>query len=61
MIRDEVVLMMTEYVNKMNREMMLNMGGLPEQIDKGIEDMRPELDRVNGEIFDMLKENGVIP
>jgi hypothetical protein len=60
MFRDEVVAMMTNYVNNMNREMMINMGGLPEQIDRGIEEMQPELNRVNGEIYDMLRENGVI-
>jgi hypothetical protein len=60
MFREEVVKMMTDYINKMNREAMLAIGGLPEQIDKGIAEMQNDLNRVNGELYDMLKENGII-
>ena len=60
MFREEVVKMMTDYINKMNREAMLSIGGIPEQIDRGIEEMQNDLNRVNGELYDMLKENGII-
>lgn len=60
MFREEVVKLMTDYVNKMNREMMLAIGGVPEQIERGIEEMQPELNRVNGELYDLLKEHGII-
>lgn len=58
--KDEVVKMMTDYVNEMNRKGMIDMGILPSQIEEVIQPMQIELQRVNGEIYDMLKENGVI-
>ncbi len=60
MFREEVVKMMTDFINNMNREAMLSIGGVLEHIDRGIEEMQPELNRVNGELYDMLKENGII-
>lgn len=60
MFRDEVVALMTDYINKMNREAMLNIGGSAEKIDKAIEEMQPELNRVNGELYDLLKEYTII-
>jgi hypothetical protein len=60
MFRDEVVKLMTDYINKMNRDAMLSIGGIPEHIDRGIEEMQDELNRVNGELYDMLRENGII-
>jgi hypothetical protein len=59
--RDEVVAMMTKHVNDMNREVMAGMGAIPSQVDEVISQMQPELDRVNGELYDLLKENGIIP
>jgi hypothetical protein len=40
---------------------MAGMGAIPSQVDEVISQMQPELDRVNGELYDMLKENGIIP
>lgn len=58
--KDEVVKMMTDYVNAMNREALSGMGATEEQISATINEMAKELVRVNGELYDMLKENGVI-
>lgn len=59
--KDEVVKMMTDYVNAMNREVLSGMGATEEQINATIDEMKKELERVNGELYDMLKENGIIP
>lgn len=58
--KDEVVKMMTDYVNIMNREALSGMGATEEQIKATIDQMQNDLIRVNGELYDMLKENGVI-
>jgi len=58
--KDEVVKMMTDYVNKMNREALSSMGATEEQLKATIDQMQNDLVRVNGELYDMLKENGVI-
>lgn len=58
--KDEVVKMMTDYVNAMNREALSGMGATEEQINATLGEMANELTRVNGELYDMLKENGVI-
>jgi hypothetical protein len=58
--KDEVVKMMSDYVNKMNKEILLGMGAQPPQVEQSIAEMQTELNRVNGELYDMLKENGVI-
>jgi hypothetical protein len=59
--KDEVVKMMTDYVNNMNKELLGNMGATEEQLNATIEQMQTDLIRVNGELYDMLKQNGVIP
>lgn len=59
--RDEVVKMMTDYVNEMNKKVLSGMGATEEQMSATIEQMQVELARVNGELYDMLKENGIIP
>jgi len=58
--KDEVVKMMTDYINAMNRDALFRMNATEEQIAASIEQMRDELERVNGELYDMLKTNGVI-
>jgi len=58
--KDEVVKMMTDYINAMNREALSSMGATQEQIRATISEMNAELIKVNGELYDMLKENGVI-
>jgi hypothetical protein len=58
--KDEVVKMMTDYINAMNKEALSNMGATQEQINATIDEMNAELIKVNGELYDMLRENGVI-
>ena len=58
--KDEVVKMMTDYINAMNKEALSNMGATQEQLNSTISQMQAELVKVNGELYDMLKENGVI-
>ena len=58
--KDEVVKMMTDYVNKMNKEALTGMGANEEQIAATLDQMQGDLVRVNGELYDMLKENGII-
>ena len=58
--KDEVVEMMTNYINAMNREALFRMSATEEQVAAAIEQMQADLVRVNGELYDMLKENGVI-
>ena len=59
--KDEVVLMMTNMIENMNRDMLRAMGSAGEHAEQSLNEMRPELTRVNGLLYDLLKENGVIP
>jgi hypothetical protein len=58
--RDEVVEMMTNHINTMNRNVLFRLDMPEEQINETLAQMQDELNRVNGELYDMLKENGVI-
>ena len=58
--RDDVVKMMSDYINKMNLEILQGMGTAESDASTAIEQMQPELNRVNGLLYDLLKENGVI-
>jgi hypothetical protein len=58
--RDDVVKMMSDYINKMNLEILQGMGTPDSDANAAIEQMQPELNRVNGLLYDLLKENGVI-
>lgn len=58
--RDDVVKMMSDYINKMNLEILQGMGTPDADATTAIEQMQPELNRVNGLLYDLLKENGVI-
>lgn len=59
--KDEVVRMMTDLINNMNLDILNGMGIDPEIAKQNILQAEPELTRVNGLLYDMLKENGVIP
>jgi hypothetical protein len=59
--KDEVVKMMSEYINKMNLGILEGMGTPNTEASAAIEQMQPELNRVNGLLYDLLKENGIIP
>jgi DNA modification methylase len=58
--RSEVIDLMTDTINKMNMKMMQDMNTPYEQIMGYIEQSTPDLDRVNGILFDMLVEHGVV-
>ena len=58
--RSEVIELMTDTINKMNMKMMQDMNTPYEQMMSYIEQSTPDLDRVNGILFDKLVEHGVI-
>lgn len=58
--REDVVKMMTDYINDMNRKTLRDMGTPDADAEAAITQMQPELTRVNGLLFDLLKENGVV-
>jgi hypothetical protein len=60
MRREDAINVMTEVVIKMNMEMGIQQGVPQQQIDMTIQQMKPELDKVNGMLFDALYEHGVI-
>lgn len=60
MRREEAIDIMSTVVLDMNKEMGTQQGVPQQQIDTTLEQMKPELDRVNGMLFDALYEHGVI-
>jgi len=60
MRREEAISLMSKVVIDMNRTIGEQQGINAQQIDMTLEQMKPELDKVNGLIFDELYEAGVI-
>ena len=60
MYRDEVVDLMCEIINTLNREMATKSNMPSEQIEQFIQQGREQLKHVNGVLYDTLRENGVI-
>jgi hypothetical protein len=60
MRREEAIDIMSNVVLDMNREMGQQQGIPEQQIDNTLAQMKTELDRVNGMLFDALYEHGVI-
>jgi hypothetical protein len=60
MYKDEVVALMTNAVNDMNRNRAIEMGIPSAGIEDSIQAMQDELNKVNGMIYDTLVDNGVI-
>lgn len=60
MRREEAIEVMTNVVLVMNRSMGEQQGIPQQQIDSTLEQMKPELDKVNAIIFDALYDRGVI-
>lgn len=60
MYRDEVVEIMTNYLNNMNRKHAEDMLVPIEQIEEMEQGTTPDFNRVNGELYDLLVEYGVI-
>lgn len=60
MYRDEVIDLMSDVVNKMNMEQATAAGVPLEAIEEQISQMQNQLHYVNGLLYDVLKDNGVI-
>lgn len=61
LLKNEVVELMTDTINNMNRKTAIDAGLTMEEIDHTLNEMQFELNRVNGILFDVLKEHGIIP
>ena len=60
MYKDEAVQLMTDTINSFNRQMAAQQGIDSKQIEEYILKAQQELTYVNGMLYDVLKENGVI-
>ena len=60
MYREEVIALMTNAINDMNRQVAMQQQMPSEQIDQMIVAMQPQLINVNGMLYDLLKSNGII-
>lgn len=60
MYRDEAIQLMTDTVNTFNRQMAAQQGMPMDQVESYIEQQQQQLMYVNGMLYDVLKENGVI-
>jgi hypothetical protein len=60
MRKDEVVALMTKVINDMNRQRGIEIGAPLDQIDEMEQMGTPEFNRVNGLIYDMLVEYGIV-
>ncbi len=58
--RHEVIKMMSDYIEQMNVQMAKQQGMPDSEIEKVLGQARPQLDFVNGMLYDMLVENGVV-
>ncbi len=60
MYRDEVVKLMSDAIDSMNRQGAQQSGMADGQIEEFITSGRAQLDFVNGMLYDLLKNEGVI-
>lgn len=60
MYRQEVIDLMTNAINDMNRKRGIEMGIREDELDQAIGAMSQELNNVNALLYDLLVENGVI-
>jgi hypothetical protein len=60
MIRDDAIEIMTEAINKMNREMGYQHNVPSEMLEEQIQTQQTQLNYVNGMLFDLLLEQGYI-
>lgn len=60
MYKSEVVEMMTNYINDMNRSLASSSGMDPQQVESMIQQNQPQLVHVNGLLFDLLREKGLL-
>lgn len=60
MSKEEVVEAMTRYILEMNRKMAIDQNIPSAQLEPALEQMLPQLTTVNGELYDLLVDMGVI-
>lgn len=60
MYREEAVRLMTDTIDEYNRQQAEVHGMSSEQIEEYIVQQKEQLDFVNGMLYDVLKQNGVI-
>jgi len=60
MYRDEVVKLMSDTIDNMNRQGAQNSGLNSDEVEQFISAGRSQLDFVNGMLYDLLKNEGVI-
>jgi DNA modification methylase len=60
MYREEVVKIMSDSIDNMNRNMAQQHGMTLDMIESQLKENRPQLDHVNGMLYDLLKEYGLI-
>jgi hypothetical protein len=60
MLRDEVVALMSETINKMNLDIGRQHNIPIDVLNQQIEQQKPQLDHVNGMLYDVLLEYGII-
>lgn len=58
--RHEVIKLMSDYIEQMNTQIAKQQGASDQEIEKVLGQARPQLDYVNGMLYDMLVENGVV-
>jgi hypothetical protein len=59
-MRQEVVDLMTNAIENMNRQMAVQQNAPSDQVEEAISQQKPQLMYVNGLLYDLLVENGVI-
>lgn len=60
LLRDEAVELMTSAIDKMNREMAAQANIPSDQVEQTLSQQRPQLNYVNGMLFDLLVDQGYI-
>ncbi len=60
MLRDEVVALMSEKINKMNMDIGRQHNIPIDVLEQQIQQQKAQLDHVNGMLYDLLKEYGII-
>lgn len=58
--RAEVVKLMSDFVDNMNRDAARQQGLQEAEIERTLAEFRPSLDSVNGMLYDLLVDNGLI-
>lgn len=58
--RAEVVKIMSDFVDNMNRDAARQQGLQEAEIERTLSEFRPSLDSVNGMLYDLLVDNGLI-